>query len=348
MKIRTAAASFMISASILLCGCSSAVEWLNSPATGISGSSGDNNDFEAGAEIDYTKTGNVSIASGASGGNYYMVGTALAQTIQKYDPALVCSSETTGGTGENIALVSSGSTTIGMGMADDIVSAYEGKRDYEGQAADNLRAICAGARNTFHIIVMADSDIHSLEDLRGKNVSLGPSGAPYFSPSLIESVTGMVKGKDYNGQYLSHDQAADALSDGDIDALLACLSFPASAYSNLAFTKDVRFISLSDEEMEKALGANGTWLKNTIPADTYKGQTEEIQVPCVPVWLFSSSDVGEDIIYRACKVIFEHTEELGTIAKDAGYYNAETALDSVVIPVHPGAQRYIDEALGKK
>ncbi len=334
-------------AAVLLSGTLGGCAWLNEPAEGVGGAGAAGSDFEAGGEIDYGKEYNVSIASGASGGNYYMVGTALAQTIQKYDPALICSSETTGGTGENIALISSGATTIGMGMADDIVSAYEGKRDYEGNPAKNLRAICAGAKNSFHIIVMADSDIYTLSDLKGKKISLGPAGAPYFSPSLLESVAGLKNETDYQGQYLGHDQAADALSDGDVDAIIACLSFPASAYSNLAFSKNVRFIGLSDEEMQTALQKNPTWIGNTIPAGTYNGQDEEIRIPSVPVWLFTHEDVGEDIIYRVCKVIFEKSDELGQIAIDAGYYNADTALDSIVIPVHPGAQRYLDEVKGK-
>ncbi|MCB6611516.1 TAXI family TRAP transporter solute-binding subunit [[Clostridium] symbiosum] len=342
MKWFFAAVAIMAAAG--LTGCA----WLNAPAEGVGGVEEAGSDFQAGADIDYLKQANVSIASGASGGNYYMVGTALAQTIQKYDPALICSSETTGGTGENIALISSGATTIGMGMADDIASAYEGKRDYEGSPADNLRAICAGAKNTFHVIVMADSDIYSLSDLKGKKISLGPAGAPYFSPSLLESVAGLVIGQDYQGQYLGHDQAADALSDGDVDALIACLSFPASAYSNLAFTKEVRFIGLSQEEMETALEKNQTWLYNTIPAGTYQGQDEDILSPAVPVWLFTHEGVGEDIIYRVCKVIFENVDELGQIAIDAGYYNVDTALDSIVIPIHPGAARYFEEAKRNK
>ena len=95
--------------------------------------------------------------------------------------------------------------------------------------------------------------------------------------------------------------------------------------------------------MKIALEKNPTWVANEIPAGTYKGQDEDISIPAVPVWLFTHADVGEDEIYRVCKVIFEHVDELGKIAVDAGYYKPETALDSVVIPVHPGAERYLKE-----
>ncbi len=58
-------------------------------------------------EINYDEQEIISIATGSSGGSYYMVGTVLAEVIQKHDPKLICSSETTGGTSENISLVSS-------------------------------------------------------------------------------------------------------------------------------------------------------------------------------------------------------------------------------------------------
>ncbi|MTI56611.1 TAXI family TRAP transporter solute-binding subunit [Geosporobacter ferrireducens] len=309
-------------------------------------SSVQSNGFEQGGEIDFDKKETVSIATGSSGGSYYMVGTALAEIIQKYDSNLICSSETTGGTSENIALVTSGETTFGMGMSDDIAAAYNGERDYEGAPADNLRAISSGQTAAFQIIVLASSDIYSLKDLKGKKVSLGPAGAPFFAPNLLESAVGLTK-SDYNGQYLSHDQAADALNDGDVNAAIVATAYPTAAYANLAYTKDLRFISLSEEEMSKALAANPTWKTGLMPADIYNGQKENVTTPVIPVWLFTSADVGEDIIYRISKQIFEHTEELGRIAIDASYYNVDTAFDGVTIPIHPGAQRYIDEVKGK-
>lgn len=114
-----------------------------------------------------------------------------------------------------------------MGMCDDIITAYSGERDYEGNAASNLRVLMSGQTNTFHIIVRADSDIHSLTDIKGKRVSLGPSGAPYFGPDMIEATTGYVNGQDYTGQYLGHDQAAEALQTATLTfcrhARLSCL-----------------------------------------------------------------------------------------------------------------------------
>ena len=302
------------------------------------------NSAETEESIPTTNPATVSIGSGTSGGAFYMVGAALAQTIQKYDSNLSVNSEATGGTSENIALVSSEETTIGMGMCDDIITAYSGERDYEGNAASNLRVMMSGQTNTFHIIVRADSDIHSLTDIKGKRVSLGPSGAPYFGPDMIEATTGYVNGQDYTGQYLGHDQAAEALQNGDIDVLIATLAYPASAYANMALSVDVRFISLTEDEMSKAIAAHPAWKDTGIPAGTYEVQTEDVYTPAVPVWLFTYENVSDDVIYRCVKAILEHSDELGTIHADAGKYTLETATAGLgEVPIHNGALLYYKE-----
>lgn len=75
----------------------------------------------------------VSVASGTSGGVYYILGGAIATTLQKYIPNVVTNSEATGGTSENIRLISNKSATLGFGMSDDLVIAYKGERGYKGK-----------------------------------------------------------------------------------------------------------------------------------------------------------------------------------------------------------------------
>lgn len=330
--------------SLCFTGCSNGLwAWLNAPADGRSSGGQAVVTEPSDKPVDYDKVYKISIASGASGGGYYMIGATMAQVLQEHDPNLHCSSESTGGTSENIALITREESSIGMGMADDIVSAYKGERDYQGRAADNLRVVSTGTVNTFQVFVLASSPIYTLADLKGKVVSLGPSGAPYFGPDLLESTCGLVKDKDYTGQYLAHDQAADALSDGNVDAVIATLAYPASAYANLAFTKDVRVIPISEEEMARAQKVHPTWVKSTIPKGTYNKQDKDVTSLAIPVWFFTYADLDEDAVYRVTKILFENTEEMGKIYKEAGRFKLDTALVGVNIPVHPGATKYYRE-----
>lgn len=286
----------------------------------------------------------ISVGSGTSGGAFYMVGAAIAQVIQEH-AGYTANSEATGGTSENIRIVSDETTTIGMGMCDDIIAAYKGERDYAGAPADNLRVLMSGQTNTFHIVVRADSDIHDLKDIAGKRVSLGPTGAPWFGPDMLLAAVGYENNKDYIGQYLSHDQAADALQNGDVDVVIATLAFPASAYANLALSADVRFISLSDEQMDAVLAAHPAWKDAGIPAGTYNGQEEDVRTPAVPVWLFTYEGMDEEVVYDLCKAILENSDEMATVHADAGKYRIETATEGLgEVPLHAGAEKYFKEA----
>ncbi len=290
----------------------------------------------------------LSIGSGTSGGAFYMVGAALAQVVQKHEPNILMNSEATGGTSENIKLVVNKDTDIGMGMADDIVAAYEGRRAYENKPAKNLRVLMSGQTNTFHVITLAKSDIKKLSDIRGKRVSLGPAGAPFFGPDMLEQVVGLKKGVDYKGQYLGHDQAADALANGDIDVLIATLAYPSAAYSNLAMTHELRFIEFDAKDMKIVKEKFPFWRDSVIPKGTYKN-AKAIRTPAVPVWLFTDKDQDPDVIYRVVKAIVENSKELGKIHPDAGKYQLKTAVKGINLPLHPGAEKYFKEKgiLGK-
>lgn len=284
----------------------------------------------------------LSVGSGTSGGAFYMVGAALAQIIQKYAPDVNANSEATGGTSENLRLVADKRTDIGMGMADDVVAAYKGERGFSKKAAPELRVLMSGQTNTFHIMTLAKSDIKTLADIKGKRVSLGPSGAPFFGPDLLEKVAGYKRGQDYKGQYLGHDQAAEALANGDVDLVIATLAYPAGAYSNLVMTHDVRFIELTDADMAVIQKEFPFWKDVVIPKGTYKNDAD-IRTAAVPVWLFVHQDADEQAIYEVTKAILEHSDELATIHPDAGKYRLETATEGVNLPFHPGAEKYYKE-----
>ena len=287
----------------------------------------------------------ISIASGPSGGGYYMVGAALAKVVQEHVPGFSVNSEATGATSENLRLIVGKQSTIGMGMCNDVVAAYEGLRDFEKKPGTDLRILMAGQTNLFHVIVPANSDAKTLSDLKGKRISIGPAGAPFFVPDLLEKVAGLKRNVDYKGQYLGHDQAADALANGDIDAIIAAVAYPSGAYSSLAMTQDVRFIDFTDEDLKKVDENFPYWRTGDIyiPKDTYKN-AEPIRTVAIPVWLFADASTDEDVIYKFVKAICEHTDELGKIHPDAGKYSIQTAIQGVtIVPFHPGAIRYFKE-----
>ena len=53
--------------------------------------------------------------------------------------------------------------------------------------------------------------------------------------------------------------------------------------------------------------------------------------------------VSDDIIYAVTKALYENTETLGKVHPKGKEISAETALQSISIPIHPGAAKYYAE-----
>ncbi len=85
--------------------------------------------------------------------------------------------EVTGASVENMGLVWRGDSDIAFALADTVYQAYHGTGDFEGRQLDNIRALASVYPNAVQLVTLADSGIESLEDLRGKRVSVGAPGS---------------------------------------------------------------------------------------------------------------------------------------------------------------------------
>lgn len=291
----------------------------------------------------------LTMASGTNGGVFYMLAAAYSQLIPSVNPNMTINVEASAGTNENLALLSSYEADVSFANPGDALSAYEGKREFEGKAATNLRAVMSGNMNYFHVMTLEDSPIKTLEDIKGRKVSVGPTGAPYIMPEIIEAATGFVVNEDYTGEWMSHDQAAEALINGDIDAICATNAIPSSAYSSLtAAHPDVVFISLTEQEINNVTTKHPqSYVPTVIKAGAYSTIKEDTPTVGLRVLMFTNDQVDEDAIYQLTKAIMENTEAAEAIYAPAADYCLETqkeSIDSYPLPIHPGAEKYYREA----
>ena len=97
----------------------------------------------------------LTMASGTNGGVFYMLAAAYSQLIPSVNPNMTINVEASAGTNENLALLSSYEADVSFANPGDALSAYEGKREFEGKAATNLRAVMSGNMNYFHVMARA-------------------------------------------------------------------------------------------------------------------------------------------------------------------------------------------------
>ena len=288
-------------------------------------------------------TQQLSIATGGTGGVYYPLGGGIATLIREEIPDHDATVQETNGSVDNMLLIQEGTADLALALGDTVADAVEGAGEFEGNPVDAC-ALGHAYDNYTHLVTSTDSGITSVEDLRGKVVSLGSPGSGTETIGLrVLEAAGMDGDADIQRQQLGVDETAAGLRDGTIDAGFWSGGLPTGALVEYATSGGMALVPLGDqlEAMQEAYGEY--YAEAVIPADTYEGQTEEVVTNLVPNVLIVSSDMSEDLQRDLTAVIFDNKERLVEVHPAAEELDAETADEVDFVDVCPGAQSYFDE-----
>ena len=285
----------------------------------------------------------LSIATGGTGGVYYPIGGGFAEMINNHIDGAQATAEVTGASVENMGLIMRGDADLALVLADTAYQAYTGTGDFEGRQIENTRALASVYPNAVQLVTLAESDIHSIADLAGKRVSVGApgSGTELNARALLEA--NGVSYSDFTPQRLNFNETADAIRDGDIDAGFWSVGPPTSSILNLAATRDIRLIGLSDEEIANAQEVEAVFAPYELAAGMYDGMDEAVQTIGIPNVLVVNADMDEELAYQLTQLLFENTDELIAVHPAANDTTVEFTMNSTPVPLHPGALRYFEE-----
>lgn len=285
----------------------------------------------------------LSIATGGTGGTYFPVGGGLAEIVNAHVEGYSATAEVTGASVENMGLIATGDADLAIGLADTVTQAYTGTGRFDGQQLPMVRGLASLYANMVHIVALESSGITSLEDLKGKRVSIGaPGSGTEVNTNAILEANG-ISYDDLDEQRLNFNETADALANGDIDAGFWSVGAPTSSILNLATTQDIVILALSDAELAAASEANSTFATTTLPGGSYNGVDDDITVLGIPNVLTVSSEMSDDLAYALTKAMFENIAELQAVHPAANETTIEFTMAATPIPLHPGALRYYDE-----
>ncbi|QJQ95962.1 MULTISPECIES: TAXI family TRAP transporter solute-binding subunit [Halomonadaceae] len=285
----------------------------------------------------------LSIATGGTGGVYYPIGGGLAELINDNIEGASATAEVTGASVENMGLIMRGDADIAIALADTVYQAWSGTGDFEGRQIENTRALASVYPNAVQLVTLANSDIQSIDDLRGKRVSVGaPGSGTELNARAVLEANG-ISYDDFTPQRLNFNETADAIRDGDIDAGFWSVGPPTSSILNLAATRDIRLIGLSDEEIENAREEEPVFAAYELRAGMYEGMDEAVQTISIPNVLVVNADMDEELAYELTKLLFERIDDLIAVHPAANDTTIEFTMNSTPVPLHPGAIRYYEE-----
>jgi TRAP transporter TAXI family solute receptor len=289
----------------------------------------------------------ISIATASLGGSYYPIGVGMSEVFQANIPGVEAKVEVTGGATENPKLVGAGDSDIGFTNANLAYAAYNGTGIFAGSKYEDLRVMFGGvAPGTIHMVVRDESNIKTYADLKGRKVAVGPQGGGGLSmlPELFAEYGFTME--DINASYMSFDEGVQAVIDNHVEAALVQAPHPAPAVMNIqgAGVK-FRLIEMTDAERDAFLEKYPYYNKVDLPAEVY-GTAAAVKTFGTSNIVVINSKLDEELVYQMTKAVFENLDDIHAVHPSAGSIKVETALSNM-IPMHPGAERYLVEAGAK-
>ena len=228
-------------------------------------------------------------------------------------------------------------------MGTNALEAHDSSGSFQGGAPGRVLGLVALYPNVLHLAALEGNGVETLSDLVGRRVSVGApgSGTEVGARTVLEA--NGITYDDIDAQRLNFNETANGIRDGTVDAGFWSAGPPTSALMDLATARDIRLISLSDEEVARTASIDPTVRRDVIPPNAYRGQEEPVETLSTPNLLVVGADMSEDLAYALLSELLDAKQELVGVHPVASRISAEYTLEASPIPLHPGAVRYLRE-----
>jgi len=295
------------------------------------------------------------IGTGGAGGTYFPIGGLIANAISNPPgsrpcakggacgvPGLVAIAVSTNASVANMNAINAGQLDAGLAGAQSVTQGYEGTGKFVGNKKDKVRVIANLYPEDMHLVLPKGSKLSSLKDLNGKKIGVAAAGSgTQVSVRMIL--------KHYNikadENELGLAQSTQRLADGQLDGFFYAGGTPFASLIQLGSTKGFELYSFSDAERKAINSIIPYYVESTIPAGVYENVTSDTATVAVNGQLVTNVDQPTDLIYQITKALWnKNTRKLLDKGHSKGKaIRMETALKGVLIPLHPGAEKFYKE-----
>lgn len=304
-------------------------------------------DGDASSDGDKSARGNVIMTFGTAdtGGSMYPAGAAVSQVWTNNVEGVKCNTQTSTGSFQNCQDVSTGEVDVAVATSDVVLNAYNGTGKFADIGKlDNLRVIGAVYTSVLSGVALKSSGLTYIHELLGKRVAVGPAASATENATLAAFDVMGIDSSNTSLENLGLGDGADSVGDGILDAAFGFAGLPIGGQLNLAATKEIQVLDMTQEEIDKVLAGNAAYIQTKIPAGTYTGQDNDANTFGVKCLIIVTADMDADLVYDLCKAMNEHTEEMAAgnaLLKDMT--DPSFLCTQMPIPLHDGAQKYYSE-----
>lgn len=282
----------------------------------------------------------LTIATASVGGVYAIYGQGVATLIGEV-VGLPTSTRQTQGPVQNLVLVDSGDTELGMTTTGPAWEAWNGQSPLApGRPLRNVRALFPMYETPFQAIALARSGIRSVRDLEGRVVGAGPRGGTggTYWPRWLE-----VLGISCELRFGPIGDQASQLADGRLDAIVTAGGIPHPSFQELETTHEVVVFSLDPADIDRLVAEHPYVSRFVIPAGTYRSLAADLETVAMWNFFIGHADLPEDLVHAIVDAVFAHHERLVQVHSAARATRPENIVHDTFLWLHPGALRWYRE-----
>ncbi|MBD9207743.1 MAG: TAXI family TRAP transporter solute-binding subunit [Clostridiales bacterium] len=225
--------------------------------------------FEVASVKDGAGTGasrSLRFVTGGESGTYYAFGSVIAQHATN-NAGVNMVGLVGNGSQANVQELVDGTADFAFCQSDVMAYAYNGTNLFD-KKMEGFSTVAALYMEQVQIVT-TNPEIKTVDDLKGKSVSIGaPGSGVYFNAIDVLGAYGLTE-NDIKPTYQSFGDSADALKNGQIDAAFIVAGAPTVAVTDLATTKDTYLVSLDSEHIAKLLETSDYYTETVIAKDVY-------------------------------------------------------------------------------
>ncbi|SFZ85518.1 hypothetical protein SAMN02983003_2683 [Devosia enhydra] len=284
----------------------------------------------------------INVLTGGTSGVYYPLGVALSEIYAEGIEGSRTQVQATKASVENLNLLQQRKGELAFSLGDSVKAGWEGVTEAGFPAPlTDLRAIAAIYPNYVQIVASAESGITTLEQLKGRSISVGaPASGTELNARAIFAAAGMKYEDMGKVEYLPFAESGELIKNRQLDSTLQSAGLGVAFIKDLSATMDINVVAIPAEVVE-SIGA--PYVPSVIPAGTYDGQDADVATAAIGNILVTHSGVSDDLAYQMTKLLFDNLDRLRSAHSAANAIDPATALEGLSIPLHPGAERYYRE-----
>jgi len=283
----------------------------------------------------------VKVGGGPTGGTFNIFANAMAVYLPKHMDDIKVIAVGSDGSVDNVYKVSKGKFNFGLCYSVDLTLGREGKLPPDNKACGGILALGFLYGAPAQLVVRADSEIHSLQDLTGKTVAVGDVGSgAAASAERFFGHLGLWDEIDH--RFLGYSAAVKTFLSGEIDALWVLVGYPNRAIIQASVQTDVRLINLGTDAEKSGFFDAYTYAPIEIPAGTYGEGTPACPSFLDHTLLCANKDVPADIVFEIMKSLWSNggLKAMAEAKKTFKPMSIDTGFTGISSTLHPGAVQF--------